>query len=437
MNASDAEAWLRFDRDHVWHPYASMPSREPRYLVTGAEGVYLELADGRRLIDGISSWWAAILGHRHPGLLRAAHSQLDSLPHVMFGGLTHEPAVRLAQELLKLAPPGLSHVFFCDSGSVSVEVAMKMALQFQIARGENGRHRFITVRGGYHGDTWGAMSVCDPERGMHGMFKGALREQVFAPAPISPFGAALEPADLESLERTIAAHQHEACALILEPIVQNAGGMRFYSADYLRGARRLCDEHEILLIADEIATGFGRTGKLFACEHAEISPDIMCLGKALTGGMLGLAATLAAPRVAEGISLGGHGRFMHGPTFMGNPLACAVALGVLDALSSFDWRARVLEIEAQLRRELEGCRRSAAVADVRVLGGIGVIEMKSELDLSAVVPFLVERGVWLRPFGKLLYAMPPYIITDRQLSELTLAMCEVAHGAVDRAPSLP
>jgi adenosylmethionine-8-amino-7-oxononanoate aminotransferase len=424
MTSVDATEWLKFDREHVWHPYASVPSSEPRYFVTGAEGVYLTLADGRRVIDGVSSWWAAILGHRHPALMRAAHAQLDTLPHVMFGGLTHEPAVRLAQALLELGPPGLKHVFFCDSGSVSVEVAMKMALQYRVARGEGGRRRFLTIRRGYHGDTWGAMSVCDPEQGMHGLFAGMLSEQVFAPAPQSSYGAPLVAGDMQELERLMIERRDELCALILEPIVQNTGGMRFYSARYLAEARRLCDRYGLLLIADEIATGFGRTGKLFACEHALVTPDILCLGKALTGGTLSLAATLTRPAIGEAIGQGAPGRFMHGPTFMANPLACAVALSVLDVLSGFDWQERVLEIERQLQRELEPCRASPAVADVRVLGAIGVVEMKEPLELARVVPRLVERGVWLRPFGRLLYTMPPFIISGHQLRCVTSAMCD-------------
>jgi adenosylmethionine-8-amino-7-oxononanoate aminotransferase len=426
LNDAEAERWLELDRKHVWHPYAAMPSTEPRYLVTGAEGVYLELADGRRLIDGISSWWTAILGHRHPDLIRAAQSQLERLPHVMFGGLTHEPAVRLAQQLLSIAPSGLEHVFFCDSGSVSVEVAMKMAIQFQAATGKPERRRFLSPRRGYHGDTFGAMSVCDPERGMHRAFGGAVAEQVFVEAPESPYGGAALATDVAALERAMLDHGHELCALILEPIVQNTGGVRFYSAEYLREARRLCDGHGLLLIADEIATGFGRTGKLFACEHANITPDILCVGKALTGGIMSLAATLTRPFIAEAIRAGELGRFMHGPTFMANPLATAVASALIVALGELDWQERVLAIEAQLRTELEPCRQSPLVADVRVLGAIGVVEMKREIDLSIVVPRLVERGVWLRPFGNLLYTMPPYVTSERELSEISAAMRMIA-----------
>lgn len=426
MNAFEAERCLEFDRQHVWHPYATVPGADPRYLVTGTEGVYLELSDGRRLIDGISSWWTAILGHRHPELVRAAQAQLERLPHVMFGGLTHEPAVRLAEELLTIAPSGLGHVFFCDSGSVSVEVAMKMALQYQAARGQPRRKRFLSLSRGYHGDTFGAMSVCDPERGMHAFFAGALLEQVFVPAPNSPFGGPALPEDVAALESALERHAGELCALILEPVVQNAGGVRFYSADYLRRARELCSEHGLLLIADEIATGFGRTGRLFACEHAGITPDLMCVGKALTGGLCSLAATLAVPAIAEAIGQHAPGRFMHGPTFMGHALGCAVARALLSALGTYPWRERVAAIEAQLRRELEPCRVYPGVADVRVLGAIGVVEMRRELELERTVPALVDRGVWLRPFGNLLYTMPPFVISDRELSEVTQAMNAIA-----------
>jgi adenosylmethionine-8-amino-7-oxononanoate aminotransferase len=420
-----SDALLGFDRQHVWHPYAAIPSSEPRYLVTGAQGVRLQLADGRELIDGMSSWWAAILGYRHPDLLQAAHAQLDRLSHVMFGGLTHEPAVQLAQRLLELAPPGLEHVFFCDSGSVSVEVALKMAVQYWAARGDGARRRFLALRGGYHGDTWGAMSLCDPEQGMHRAFNGVVAEQVFAPLPRSRHGAALEPAEQRELEQLFERHAHELCGVVFEPIVQGAGGMRFHSAQLVAELRRLCDRSGLLLIADEIATGFGRTGKLFACEHAGITPDILCVGKALTGGTLSLAATLARAHVAQGLARGGPGLLMHGPTFMGNPLACSVALALLAALDRFDWRARVAAIEAQLERELEPCRAHPRVSDVRVLGAIGVLELREAIDLGEMVPRLVDRGVWLRPFGKLLYTMPPYVISAAELSQVTAAMASV------------
>ena len=425
MAATDVMDWLAFDRRHVWHPYSTVPSDEPRFLVSSAEGVYLELADGRRLIDGMSSWWTAILGYRHPTLLRAAHDQLERLPHVMFGGLTHEPAARLARELLALAPPGLEHVFFCDSGSVSVEVALKLARQYFIARGEPRRQRFLTVRRGYHGDTWGAMSVCDPERGMHALFAGSLEQQLFAPAPSTPFGEPLDPEDIAPLARSLETHSAETAAVIIEPIVQNAGGMRFYAAGYLSELRQLCNRYRVLLIVDEIATGFGRTGRMFACEHASITPDIMCIGKALTGGTLSLAATLTQPFIADVISRAAPGRLMHGPTFMANPLACSVALAVLNVLGDFDWQTRVAAIEAQLRRELEPCRHSSQVTDVRALGAIGVVEMRDEVDVQRIVPALVEQGVWLRPFGNILYTMPPYVISETELGKVTRAMCNV------------
>jgi adenosylmethionine-8-amino-7-oxononanoate aminotransferase len=428
MSLPEDDALLRFDHEHVWHPYAALPSDEPRYLVQRTRGCSIVLADGRELIDGIASWWAAIFGHGHPALTAAAQAQLESMAHVMFGGLTHAPAVKLAQRLVSLVPPGLDKVFFCDSGSVSVEVAMKMALQYQLARGERGRTRFFTVRRGYHGDTWHAMSVCDPERGMHGLFAGALPRQVFAPEPAARFGEQPEPAELRELERLFERHQDELCAVIIEPIVQNAGGIRFYSPRYLQELRRLCDGAGLLLICDEIATGFGRTGKLFACEHAGICPDILCLGKALTGGYLSFGATLASARVSDTIAQGEPASFMHGPTFMANPLACSVALAMLDELARFDWRTRVAAIEAQLEAELAPCRALPAVADVRVLGAIGAVEMKAPIDRRRVVPMLVERGVWLRPFGELLYAMPPYVITPNELSLVTRAMCEVARA---------
>lgn len=420
------EEILYFDRQHVWHPYAAVPSQEPRYVVSSAEGVRLTLADGRQLIDGMSSWWSTLLGYRHPALMRAAHEQLDRLPHVMFGGLTHEPAVRLVELLLRQAPAGLEHVFLCDSGSVSIEVALKMAVQYWAAQGQSTRRRFLTLRGGYHGDTWGAMSLCDPDQGMHQAFNGLVASQLFAPVPRSRFGEPADAAEVAQIEELLAQHAHELCALVLEPIVQATGGMRYYSAELLAEIARLCREHDVLLIADEIATGFGRTGKLFACEHARITPDILCVGKALTGGTLSLAATLTSARVAAGIARGTPGLLMHGPTFMGNPLACAVAVAVLEELERFDWQGRVAQIEAQLRRELEPCRSSPRVQDVRVLGASGVVELRERIDLTSVVPRLVERGVWLRPFGKLLYTMPPFVITPEDLRCVTAAMCDIA-----------
>jgi adenosylmethionine-8-amino-7-oxononanoate aminotransferase len=412
---------LATDRAHVWHPYTSVVDPLPVYPVARASGVRLTLADGRELVDGMASWWCAIHGYNHPVLNAAIEGQLGRMAHVMFGGLTHEPAVRLAAQLVALAPGELRHVFFSDSGSVGVEVAIKMALQYWQAQGVPTKTRLLTLRGGYHGDTFGAMAVCDPETGMHRLFTQVMPRHVFAPRPAARFGTTTTAAELADLEALVARHADELAAVILEPIVQGAGGMWFYAADYLARLGALCREHDILLIADEIATGFGRTGRLFACEHAGVAPDILCVGKALTGGYLGLAATLATTRVAHGLSADG-GVLMHGPTFMGNALATAVAGASIDLLLAGPWRARVTAIEAQLRRELEPYRAHPAVSDVRVLGAIGVVETRAPVDVAEAQRRFVAAGAWIRPFGRLIYLMPPYVIEPADLGCLTAAI---------------
>ena len=418
-----------FDRQHLWHPYTSMCDPIPACEVSRAEGAYIELADGRRLIDGMSSWWSVIHGYNHPRLNRALVGQSRKMSHVMFGGLTHEPAVSLARRLIALLPDGLEYVFYADSGSVAVEVSLKMAIQYWHSQGKPSKNKILTMRGGYHGDTWHAMSVCDPTGGMHSLFSGRLTEQLFVPMPGTAFRDTWDDSDLEPVRRAFELHHAEIAAVILEPIVQGAGGMRFYHPGYLRGIRELCDRYGVLLIADEIATGFGRSGRMFACEWAGVTPDIMCVGKALTGGYMTLAAVIANHRVAFGIT----GPFMHGPTFMANPLACAVACESLAMIMENPPLQRIAEIENLLEKFLSPARELGIVTDVRVLGAIGVVELDRPVDMAWIQREFVERGVWVRPFGRLVYVMPPYIITDSQLRELCNAMVEVLRSMQERA----
>ena len=416
----------RLDARHVWHPYAPMPSGATPLVVQSAEGVRLRLADGRELVDGMSSWWAAIHGYRHPVLDAAVTEQLGRMAHVMFGGLTHEPAIRLAERLVAIAPSGLEHVFFCDSGSVAVEVAVKMAVQYWRGRGQPGKSRLLTVRGGYHGDTFMAMSVCDPVGGMHSLFTGVVAEQVFADRPPAGFDAHPDDAWVADTELLVKRHADELAAVIVEPVVQGAGGMHFYNPEYVRVLRELCDRYDVLLVLDEIATGFGRTGRLFAAEHAGVAADIVCVGKALTGGYLSMAATLCTPAVSAGVCNGDGGALMHGPTFMANPLAAATALASLDLLLGGAWQADVGRIEAGLTCGLDALRGLEGVADVRVLGAIGVVQLDRPVDVAAATTAAAVAGVWLRPFRDLVYTMPPYIATDDDVAQI----CRGIHAAV-------
>ncbi|WP_289007915.1 adenosylmethionine--8-amino-7-oxononanoate transaminase [uncultured Thermomonospora sp.] len=433
LPSEEIERLRSYDREHVWHPYGPMPAKADSHPVVAAEGVRLVMADGRTLIDGMSSWWAAVHGYNHPVLNAAVTDQLGRMAHVMFGGLTHPPAIRLAKLLVELTPEPLTKVFFADSGSVSVEVAIKMALQYQRARGRPRRHRLMTVRGGYHGDTFGDMSVCDPVNGMHHLFAGILPRQLFAAPPPGGYDAEPDPAYLEELATLAARHADELAAIIVEPVVQGAGGMRFYAPAYLRALRELADEHGLLLILDEIATGFGRSGAFWGADHAGVVPDIMCVGKALTGGYMTMAATLCTDKVARGISEGEGGGLMHGPTFMGNPLAAAVACASIELLTGRDgrgrdWRAEVGAIETVLREGLAPARGLPGVRDVRVLGAIGVIETEQPVDVAAVQKVVMDHGVWLRPFNRLIYTMPPYVCTAEEVAQITTAMVAAARS---------
>ena len=418
---------LSFDAKHIWHPYSSIAKPSPIHEVVSAKGVRLTLKDGREIIDGMSSWWSTIHGYNHPRLNEAAKLQIDQISHVMFGGLTHPPAVELARKLVNMTAEPLQKVFFSDSGSIAVEVAIKMAIQYWFAQGEPNKQCLLTVRNGYHGDTFGAMAVCDPENGMHSMFEHVLPKHLFAPAPTCQSDEDWQESDIAEFKQLISDHNDEIAAVILEPLVQGAGGMRFYCPEYLRQVRALCDQHNVLLILDEIATGFGRTGSLFAYEQADISPDVLCVGKALTGGYMTLAATLCNDKVVEGISADGSGVLMHGPTFMGNPLACRVACESLDILLESNWQQQVETIEKQLVNELMPYQSITLVKDVRVKGAIGVVELHHPVDeqMDWLPKFIVDQGVWIRPFRNLIYIMPPYIVNRDDLSVLTGAIGKI------------
>jgi len=421
-----------YDREHVWHPYASIPAAVAPLVVRSADGARLRVetpAGERELVDGMSSWWAAIHGYRHPALVAAATKQLDELAHVMFGGLTHEPAVALAQRLVELTPEPLDRVFFSDSGSVSVEVALKMALQYWHSQGRPEKRRLLTWRGGYHGDTLFGMSVCDPEGGMHALWSDVVPQQVFVPVPPAGFDAPVDAGYVATLADAVARHAHELAAVVVEPVVQGAGGMRFHAPGYLREVRRICDENDVLLVFDEVATGFGRTGRLFAAEWAGVTPDVLCVGKALTGGVMSLAATLCTEDVARGIARGAVPVLAHGPTFMANPLACATAAASIDLLVGSDWAGAVGRVSDGLRRGLAHAADLQGVVDVRVLGAIGVVQLDHPVDMATATAVAVDAGVWLRPFRDLVYAMPPYVTDDADVAAIAAAVVAVAAAA--------
>ncbi len=428
---TNSSSLLNRDRNYLWHPYSSIDSDQAIFPVKSAHGVRITLTDGRVLIDGMSSWWSAIHGYNHPVMNQALTDQLQNMSHIMFGGLTHQPAVDLAEQLVKVTPESLKTVFFVDSGSVAVEVAIKMAIQYWHAKKQPEKQKMLTIRHGYHGDTFGAMSVSDPVNGMHSLFSDTLIEQFFAEAPCCPFDQPCSESDFSSLRTQLEKNHPKIAAVILEPVVQGAGGMRFYSPDYLIQVRKLCNQYDVLLILDEIATGFGRTGKLFACEHAEIEPDILCLGKALTGGYMTLAATLTTHNIAQTISNGEPGLFMHGPTFMANPLACSAGLASLKLLLNSPWKNRINLIEQQLSIGLKQCNSYPQVKDVRILGAIGVVELHRPVNMSLIQPQFVEAGVWVRPFNNLVYLMPPYIIDKKDLNTLTSAVAAIISNIKD------